>query len=114
MARLTSANGKIWVSILDCPVILSLPIVSNPVVKIKQRIPMAEDHLAKVKELFHLYDSDADNSLSLNELLNLLIEIGKRITALPATAQVAAQQGKYLGKKFHKLARVSSSANSMS
>jgi len=64
---------------------------------------MAEDHLVKVKELFQLYDSDADNSLSLNELLKLLVEIGNRITSLPATAQVAAQQGKYLGKKLHKL-----------
>jgi len=83
------------------------------VLKIKQRIPMAEDHLAKVRELFQLYDSDADNSLSLNELLDLLVEIGNRITSLPATAQVAAQQGKYLGKKFNKLARHMSPSDSM-
>uniref|UniRef100_A0A8H8CLV4 EF-hand domain-containing protein n=1 Tax=Psilocybe cubensis TaxID=181762 RepID=A0A8H8CLV4_PSICU len=75
------------------------------VVKIKERIPMAEDHLVKVKELFQLYDSDADDSLSLNELFKLLEEIGNRITSLPATAQVASQQGKYLGKKLHKLSR---------
>lgn len=72
--------------------------------KIKKRIPMAADHLVKVKELFQLYDSDSDNSLSLNELLKLLEEIGNRITSLPATAQVASQQGKYLGKKLHKIA----------
>lgn len=69
---------------------------------------MAEDHLVKVKELFQLYDSDADDSLSLNELFKLLEEIGNRITSLPATAQVASQQGKYLGKKLHKLSRSSS------
>lgn len=73
--------------------------------KIKERIPMAGDHLIEVKELFQLYDSDADNSLSLNELLRLLEEIGNLITSLPATAQVAAQQGKYLGKKLHKISR---------
>ncbi|KAJ6597216.1 pyridine nucleotide-disulfide oxidoreductase-domain-containing protein [Mycena vulgaris] len=73
--------------------------------RIKQRIPMAGDHLSEVKQLFDLYDSDADNSLSLNELTMLLEEIGSKITALPATAQVAAQQGKYVGKKLHKLAR---------
>ncbi|KAJ7905837.1 pyridine nucleotide-disulfide oxidoreductase-domain-containing protein [Mycena olivaceomarginata] len=73
--------------------------------RIKQRIPMAADHLSEVKQLFDLYDSDADNSLSLNELTMLLIEIGSKITSLPATAQVAAQQGKYIGKKLHKLAR---------
>ena len=66
---------------------------------------MAGDHLVQVKELFQLYDSDADNSLSLNELFELLEEIGSRITSLPATAQVAAQQGKYLGKKLHNLSR---------
>lgn len=64
---------------------------------------MAGDHLVQVKELFQLYDSDADNNLSLNELLKLLEEVGSRITSLPATAQVAAQQGKYLGKKLHKI-----------
>ncbi|KAK7693832.1 hypothetical protein QCA50_003404 [Cerrena zonata] len=73
--------------------------------RIKQKIPMAESQLEQVKELFELYDSDADNSLSLNELAVLLQEIGNKITALPATAQVASQQGKYLGKKFNKLAK---------
>jgi len=79
--------------------------------KIKERIPMAGDHLVQVKELFHLYDSDADNSLSLNELLKLLEEVGNRITSLPATAQVAAQQGKYLGKKLHKMSRAAASSS---
>ena len=68
--------------------------------------------------MFDLYDSDADNSLTLNELAVLLQEIGNKITALPAvsaspncpsvflshssqTAQVASQQGKYLGHKLH-------------
>ncbi|KAJ7438507.1 hypothetical protein FB451DRAFT_1448156 [Mycena latifolia] len=63
-----------------------------------QRIPMAGDHLSEVKQLFDLYDSDADNSLSLNELTQLLIELGSKITSLPATAQVAAQQGKSSGR----------------
>ncbi|THH28918.1 hypothetical protein EUX98_g5271 [Antrodiella citrinella] len=73
--------------------------------EIKKRIPMAESQLNKVKELFDLYDSDGDNSLTLNELAVLLQEIGNKITALPATAQVASQQGKYLGRKFSRLSR---------
>ncbi|KAF8912020.1 mitochondrial NADH dehydrogenase [Gymnopilus junonius] len=72
--------------------------------QIKSRVPMAEDHLIQVRELFELYDTNADNSLDLNELFKLLEEIGSRITSLPATAQVASQQGKYLGKKLHKMA----------
>jgi NADH dehydrogenase FAD-containing subunit len=66
---------------------------------------MSEEHLSRVRELFDLYDSDLDNALNLNELAVLLQEIGNKITALPATAQVASQQGKYLGRKLAKLAR---------
>ncbi|KAI0312376.1 nucleotide-binding domain-containing protein, partial [Amylostereum chailletii] len=72
--------------------------------RIKKQIPMAEKQLDKVRQLFDLYDTDADNSLSLNELAVLLQELGSKITALPATAQVASQQGEYLGKKLNKLA----------
>lgn len=39
-----------------------------------------------VKELFELYDPDAGNNLSLNELAVLLQEIGNKITALPAVS----------------------------
>ncbi|EKM55109.1 uncharacterized protein PHACADRAFT_183946 [Phanerochaete carnosa HHB-10118-sp] len=73
--------------------------------QIKKRIPMSEEHLSTVRELFDLYDSDADSSLNLNELAVLLQEIGNKITALPATAQVASQQGKYLGRKLSRVAR---------
>ncbi|PCH37785.1 mitochondrial NADH dehydrogenase [Wolfiporia cocos MD-104 SS10] len=73
--------------------------------RIKARIPMAESQLQKVRELFDLYDKDADNSLTLNELAVLLQEIGNKITALPATAQVASQQGKYIGHKLARLAK---------
>jgi hypothetical protein len=114
-------NGKIefgeWEDMGEVPLLSrSLSFINRikfTVMKIKERIPMAETHLEKVKELFQLYDSDADDSLSMNELLDLLVEIGKRITSLPATAQVASQQGKYLGRKFHKLARATSPGDSM-
>lgn len=35
----------------------------------------------------------------------MFIEISKKITALPATAQVANQQGAYLGKKLSTVGR---------
>jgi Ca2+-binding EF-hand superfamily protein len=41
--------------------------------------------------LFDMYDSDADNSLSLNELCKLLEEIGNKITALPAVIPVITE-----------------------
>ncbi|KAJ3567954.1 hypothetical protein NP233_g6035 [Leucocoprinus birnbaumii] len=73
--------------------------------RIKRKIPMAESHLTQVRELFQMYDSNADDSLSLNELMQLLKDLGNKITSLPATAQVASQQGKYLGSLFTRIAR---------
>lgn len=100
-AKLILGNGNIWVSLCNPP--LSWLAIRFLVKKIKQRLPMAEDHLVQVKEIFQLYDSDSDNTLSLNELFILLEDIGNQITSLPATAQVASQQGKYLGKKLHRV-----------
>jgi hypothetical protein len=54
------------------------------VARIREKIPLAEPHVEKVRELFESYDSDADNSLSLNELAELLTKVGTRITSLPA------------------------------
>ena len=45
---------------------------------------MADEHLTQIKDLFVQYDSDADNSLELNELVRLLEDLGKKITSLPA------------------------------
>ncbi|EJD05702.1 nucleotide-binding domain-containing protein [Fomitiporia mediterranea MF3/22] len=73
--------------------------------QIRKRMPMTENHLQKVRDLFERYDTNNDNSLDLNELALLLQEISSKITPLPATAQVASQQGKYIGKKLSKLAR---------
>ncbi|KLO10430.1 nucleotide-binding domain-containing protein [Schizopora paradoxa] len=75
------------------------------VAQIKKRIPMAQKHLEKIRDLFQRYDTDKDDSLNLNELALLLQEISSKISPLPATAQVAEQQGKYLGSKLSKLAR---------
>lgn len=46
-----------------------------------------------------------NGTLGLNELADMFIEISKKITALPATAQVASQQGAYLGKKLSVVAQ---------
>lgn len=60
--------------------------VSYAVDRIKQRIPMAQEHVVKARELFQLYDTDADNNLSLNEVARLLEDIGRKITSLPAAS----------------------------
>ncbi|KAG8885203.1 hypothetical protein FRB98_001931 [Tulasnella sp. 332] len=77
------------------------------VVQIKKRVPLASKYLEKTKDVFKQYDRDGDQTLSFNELTDALVDIGNKITSLPATAQVASQQGIYIGKKLNFLARPS-------
>ncbi|GAA5971253.1 hypothetical protein JCM11641_008283 [Rhodosporidiobolus odoratus] len=69
---------------------------------VKRRFPASEKHFSKIQDVFAKYQRE-NGTLGLNELADLFIEISKKITNLPATAQVANQQGQYLGKKLSKL-----------
>lgn len=60
--------------------------------------------LSTYRDIFEQYKR-GNGTLGLNELADLFLNVSKKITALPATAQVASQQGAYLGKKFAKLGR---------
>ncbi|KAH9811047.1 hypothetical protein DFH28DRAFT_1033239 [Melampsora americana] len=70
---------------------------------IRRKFPTSQMHIEKVRDVFEKYDKDHDNNLGLNELSEMFQEISNRLTSLPATAQVANQEGKYLAKKFNKL-----------
>ena len=65
---------------------------------IKRSFPNSQLHVEKATELFDKYDSNHDGLMSLNELADMFRELSNKLTALPATAQVADQQGKYLAK----------------
>ncbi|KAL8807324.1 MAG: hypothetical protein Q9182_000829 [Xanthomendoza sp. 2 TL-2023] len=84
--------------------------------RVKQRFPQASDHLRRLDKLFEQYDKDKSGTLDFGEMHELLNQIDSKLTSLPATAQRAAQQGEYLGKKFNKLARAAPgmAANEMS
>ncbi|SPO28234.1 probable NADH dehydrogenase (ubiquinone), 64 kD subunit, mitochondrial [Ustilago trichophora] len=84
---------------------LSYPEFETFAKAIRHKFPIASKHFIKLREIFDQYDTDKDGQLNLNEIANVLIETGNKMTALPATAQVAAQQGHYLGKKLNKLAK---------
>ncbi|UZJ52939.1 hypothetical protein CBS101457_002259 [Exobasidium rhododendri] len=73
---------------------------------IGRKFPLASKHFLKLQEMFEKYDTEKKGSLGLNEIADMLLETQKKMTALPATAQVASQQGKYLAKKFNKLAKM--------
>lgn len=72
--------------------------------RIRRLFPTSQLHIEKVRDVFEKYDADHDGSIGINELAAMFQKISGRLTALPATAQVAEQQGKYLGKKLSKMA----------
>ena len=72
--------------------------------RVKRRFPQAGDHLKRLNKLFEQYDKDKSGTLDFGELRELLIQIDSKLTSLPATAQRADQQGRYLGRKFNKTA----------
>jgi NADH dehydrogenase len=73
--------------------------------RIKRRFPQASDHLKRLDKLFEKYDEDKSGTLDFNELSKMLKVIDSQITSLPATAQRAHQQGRYLARKLNKLAQ---------
>lgn len=56
------------------------------------------------RDIFKQY-ADGRGALGLNELADLFINVSRKITAFPATAQVAEQEGIYLAKKLNVLAK---------
>lgn len=71
---------------------------------IRRKAPQAAEHLLRLKDLFLEFDHNKSGTLSFEELSEMLQSIDKKVTSLPATAQRAAQQGVYLGRKLTRLA----------
>lgn len=70
---------------------------------VRKRFPQAIGHLRRLDKLFYEFDKDNSGTLDFGELRELLAEIDRKLTSLPATAQRAHQQGQYLAHKFNKL-----------
>ncbi|KAL0093385.1 hypothetical protein F4703DRAFT_1907875 [Phycomyces blakesleeanus] len=70
----------------------------------RKKFPLTEQHLENVKELFDVYDTDKNGTLEIEEMRNMLTSVDSKMTNLPATAQVANQQGRYLGRYLSALA----------
>ena len=58
-----------------------------------------------VYRLFEKADQDGSCNLDLNEFRLALKEVDRELKSLPATAQVASQQGEYLGHLLNNLAK---------
>ncbi|KAG2177772.1 hypothetical protein INT43_003019 [Umbelopsis isabellina] len=74
---------------------------------IRRKFPLTSNHISKLSDLFVKYDFDKSGTLEMDELRVMLNDLDKKTTNLPATAQVANQQGKYLGKSLSKIAKAS-------
>ncbi|RKO99817.1 hypothetical protein CXG81DRAFT_30109 [Caulochytrium protostelioides] len=69
--------------------------------------PSSRTYYEKLDTLFEKYDADQSGTLDLQEILTMSRALGQRMTSLPATAQVATQQGQYLARKLNRLADAS-------
>ncbi|KAI8365447.1 hypothetical protein EDC96DRAFT_565300 [Choanephora cucurbitarum] len=68
------------------------------------RFPLTEQYLTNLAKMFRKYDSDSNGVLDFEEMKHMLDDIDRKLTNLPATAQVANQQGVYLAKYLNRLA----------
>ncbi|KAI9274556.1 pyridine nucleotide-disulfide oxidoreductase-domain-containing protein [Phascolomyces articulosus] len=70
---------------------------------IKKKFPLTRQHCEKLEErAFDKYDQDHSGTIEIQELGKFLRDIDRKVTQLPATAQVASQQGEYLAKYLTK------------
>lgn len=87
----------------DCK--LSFKEIDELCFDIAKKHPLAREALTLVRELVPGYDQTNQGSLNFKQLKLLLCEADSKVTSLPATAQRAHQEGAYIGKKLHKLAK---------
>ncbi|WFD31183.1 hypothetical protein MSPP1_002217 [Malassezia sp. CBS 17886] len=89
---------------------LSQPEFEQFVNSMRRKFPMTSLQLEDIDALFQKYDLNKDRCIGVNELAELVGDAMKDMTSMPPTAQFAAQEGKYLGKKFNAFARHSPAA----
>jgi len=67
----------------------------------KKKYPQLELYGKKIEEVFHEADLNKDNLLSLDEFKQAVTRVDSKLKMLPATAQVASQQGEYIARIFN-------------
>ncbi|KAI8340440.1 pyridine nucleotide-disulfide oxidoreductase-domain-containing protein [Chlamydoabsidia padenii] len=73
--------------------------------RVCRRFPLTRQHIGRMVDMFEAYDEDRNGLLDMNEMYALLHDVDKKMTNLPATAQVASQQGAYLGSCLNTLVK---------
>jgi len=67
--------------------------------------PQLQFYSTKINQMFQEADTNRDGVLSLEEFTQILNIADNKLKSLPSTAQVASQQGYYLGKFFNSKAK---------
>ncbi|GME71593.1 unnamed protein product [Ambrosiozyma monospora] len=88
-------------------VVLSYKEIDGLAEDIAQQNPLAAEALSWVNEIVPEYDVNKSGFLTFDQIKLVLKEVDSKVTSLPATAQRANQQGKYLGRKLSKLCKAS-------
>ncbi|KAJ2824940.1 hypothetical protein GGI24_003286 [Coemansia furcata] len=68
------------------------------------KYPNAAGHLHSLERDFDVFDTDHNGCISIDEFEHMLEYVDSKLTALPALAQVASQEGVYLGHSLNHLA----------
>ncbi|SCU90963.1 LAME_0E10660g1_1 [Lachancea meyersii CBS 8951] len=72
-----------------------------------RRHPQTREFLYNVEDILPKYDVTNRGSIDFDQITQLLRDVESKATSMPATAQRAHQQGKYIGKKLTKVSRCS-------
>ncbi|KAJ2519064.1 hypothetical protein H4217_002927 [Coemansia sp. RSA 1939] len=72
--------------------------------KVAAQYPIAATHLQSLVDHFDQFDTDNSNTICMDEFTHMLEFVDNKVTALPALAQVANQEGVYLGRSLNRLA----------
>lgn len=72
---------------------------------VSKMYPQLEVYNQRMVEVFQELDIDKSGSLSFDEFRALLARADSEVTVLPSTAQVASQEGHYIGQELNLLAK---------
>ena len=72
---------------------------------VRKAIPQASEHFKRFDKLFYEFDNQKNGKISMEEAQKIIKHIDSKLTTLPATAQRANQQGRYMAKKLNALAK---------
>ncbi|CDS02735.1 hypothetical protein LRAMOSA00139 [Lichtheimia ramosa] len=71
---------------------------ADAIAYMRKQFPFSRQHIGELVKMFETYDVDKSGTLDIKEMRQMLMDIDKKMTHYPATAQLANQQGAYVGK----------------